>query len=531
MASVFYGIDFETTVAEMRKQMASFPLTRIDEAKYLIRSFVTYMADKVHKDRAIDTFVLLVDEALAMEKHILERYPDCTDITSCVRTALLNEDILFNGGAMKTALAISSLSINPIQQTTSSRAVEALVLPSTLNKTLIVTEIWNKGNRTYESPQDLYRLELIAATVNNLPRLVEIVENYIKSMQTVTLSIDKKFVKGLYLEMGRQLASRYSRAGKCPSDQLLGALIFGDGVNLDGDTVKCITHSLITNCIVDFAEDQRLDEPEMSLALMQHYTSMGKTQFAKAISGGIAAIIDAITDDEDEGHLWEIAYYEWMKIRLQAASCYVPNENVPFDQKIMKIMKLFGITQKSIVPDAHLDMLLAPLGLPNRGVPSWREYNLTNSSYKKPKSFLKEIDNIALSAQSPIAILRPVKGDAFDLCLKILVPGYDEPMHVFVENKAMKESNETASRVLYDINKSKDKIAVEDFKSKGRQYIQTETVMADRKIVYIYARTQKSVSYGINNAIELGRDDSFGFLGPLSDLYQTAKSTSTPKGK
>ena len=54
--------------------------------------------------------------------------------------------------------------------------------------------------------------------------------------------------------------------------------------------------------------------------------------------------------------------------------------------------------------------------------------------------------------------------------------------------------------------------------------------MADRKIVYIYARTQKSVSYGINNAIELGRDDSSGFLGPLSDLYQTAKSTSTPKG-
>ena len=124
MASVFYGIDFDTIYDMMREQILSFPLTRIDQADYLIRSFVTYMADKVHKDRAIDTFALLVDEALAMEKHILERYPDCPDVTSCARAALLNKDILFNGGAMKTARAISSLSINPIQQTTSNRAVE-----------------------------------------------------------------------------------------------------------------------------------------------------------------------------------------------------------------------------------------------------------------------------------------------------------------------------------------------------------------------------------------------------------------------
>ena len=65
------------------------------------------MADKVHKDRVIDTFVLLIDEALAMEELILQRYPNCPDVTSCARAALLNKDILFNGGAMKTALAIS----------------------------------------------------------------------------------------------------------------------------------------------------------------------------------------------------------------------------------------------------------------------------------------------------------------------------------------------------------------------------------------------------------------------------------------
>ena len=72
------------------------------------------MADKVHKDRAIDTFVLLIDEALAMEKHIVKRYPDGTEITRCVRCAFLNEDVTLNGGPLEIALVISSLSVSPV---------------------------------------------------------------------------------------------------------------------------------------------------------------------------------------------------------------------------------------------------------------------------------------------------------------------------------------------------------------------------------------------------------------------------------
>ena len=78
---------------------------------------------------------------------------------------------------------------------------------------------------------------------------------------------------------------------------------------------------------------------------------------------------------------------------------------------------------------------------------------------------------------------------------------------------------------------SKGGITVKDLEDGGKQYIHTETVMEDRKILFIYARTQKSVSYGINNAIELGGEHSFDFLGPLTGLYESAKSTSTPKGK
>ena len=529
MASVFYGIDFETTVAEMRKQMASFPLTRIDQAEYLIRSFVTYMANMVHKDRAIDTFILLIDEALAMEELIFKRYPDCTDVTSCARTALLNEDIIFNGVALNIALPISSLAVSPIQETKSSRPVQALVLPSKLDQTAIVTKIWNRSNA---SP-DFFRLGLVAFTVNNLPRCVEIVTNFIKSKPPSI--VDKKYVQELYEYLDSQIKLRYSKSlESCPSDELLGALILGDGVDLDSETIECISCSIITNSLDRFSQGQRLEKPEISLAMIKYFTSMGDTELAKAITDGITAIIDSITVDGGEGHIWEIAYYEWMKIRLLAASNYVPKVNVPSKRQVMNIMKLFGIKKNSIVPLVHRKIFSAPLELLDVEEVYWIEFNLTNSSYKKPTSFLDEIDSITLSAQSPIAILRPAEGEAFDLCLKILVPGYDEPMHVFVENKAIAETQNNTNKVLFNMaqkRKSDGGITVKDLEDGGKQYIHTETVMADRKIVYIYARTQKSVSYGINNAIELGREDSFDFLGPLSGYYQSLRSTSTSKGK
>ena len=55
--------------------------------------------------------------------------------------------------------------------------------------------------------------------------------------------------------------------------------------------------------------------------------------------------------------------------------------------------------------------------------------------------------------------------------------------------------------------------------------------MEDRDIVYIYARTHNTISFGVDDAMEIGRKDSFDFLRPLSDLYQISKSTSISKEK
>ena len=510
----------------MEEQMSYFPLTKRYQADDLIRSFVTYMGDRVHKDRPINTFVLLIDEASAIEEHILQRYSNSEDVTSCARHALLIEDITYNGGAFHAALGISDSSVDPINETGSNRAIYDLVLPSRLDKTAIVTEILNKGNRSHLSPTHYHRLELIAATVNNSPRLVEIARDYISAKQTDVLIVDEEFVTGLYVHLDSEIESRYDgrRQFICPPDQLLRALVLGDDVKLDRENLKCITYSVITNSLDNFAVGQILVCPEISLPMMRYVSSRGKTALAKAISDGITAIMDVITLDESKGRIWGKAYSEWIKIRLAAMCKYVPDKKVNPDRNdmIMNIKKLFGINY-GVIPHVHSKILYAPLGFSVFEDSNWTEHHLTNNSCKKTDLFLKEIDNITLSASCPVAIVFPVEQEAWDLCLKILIPGYDEPIHIFVENKTVEESQESADRVLFDVSDSK-RIASEELEvggsaGGGKQHTHTESVMKNRKIVNIYVRTHNTVRSRIDNAIQLGREDHFSFLGPLIDFY------------
>lgn len=226
---------------------------------------------------------------------------------------------------MLATASASSASVDPIHETGSGRAIHALVLSSKLEKTAIISKIWRRSREL----SDQYRFELIAAGVNNLPRCVVMMADYIKDNKAATLIVDKEFLQGLYVHLTSEIKSRYAgRTFDCPSDQLLRALIFRDGVDLNLETAKCISYSIITNFLYKFSKKQRLQGPEISLAMMRYVTSMGKSNLAKAICGGITAIVDAITLDGDKGFIWEIAYFEWMKIRLAAMSSYIPKDNL-----------------------------------------------------------------------------------------------------------------------------------------------------------------------------------------------------------
>ena len=238
MASAFYygrslGSD-TSTASKMMKELPALRLTAAVTADDLIRSFVTYMANKVNAVRPVDTFILLVDEASWIEKDIVCCFQK--DVLSSIRSALLNSDVTFDGGSLKLCLAISSLSVGPALsklEILSSRAIAPIILPSQLDTAAIANTTWNPVNILQTSENDLYKLQLIATTVNSLPRLVKMVRDYIndkRSGQTGPLVIDAKFVRKLFTYLNVQIGYRYQGL-RCPRGETLRAIIFGDGLN------------------------------------------------------------------------------------------------------------------------------------------------------------------------------------------------------------------------------------------------------------------------------------------------------------
>ena len=118
MASVFYSIEFEDSASLIKDHLSNLP--QKTKAKDIIRSFVVHAVSKVSLIRPIDTFILLIDEAVKMEEQSFNTFGD-EDITQTVREAMLNTPISFNNEVLNVSLIISSLSMTPIGVTKSGR--------------------------------------------------------------------------------------------------------------------------------------------------------------------------------------------------------------------------------------------------------------------------------------------------------------------------------------------------------------------------------------------------------------------------
>ena len=313
------------TVRKMKKELPALPEF---SAHFLIRPFVRYMVNKTHDERPVDTFILLVDEARRMEQNIVDRFPSGgKNVTSILKSAVLYSDIKFGGSSLNSSLAISSLSISPVLAHLDrySRALQPIILTSKLGEAAIVEKIWN-FDMIQTSKDDLDTLRLIAATVNNLPRLVEFVRDFINSKrsgQTSPLVIDAMFVKELFTNLNDRISYRYHGL-KCPEDETLQAIILGDGVQFTAKVEEAIRDSVITNSLEDFTKDQIIQNPEVSLAMLLRVTEKSTSKLAIGIHKGIAAIIDGIVEGRGKGIFWELSFYEWIKIRLLAARRYTP---------------------------------------------------------------------------------------------------------------------------------------------------------------------------------------------------------------
>ena len=544
MASVFYDIPFITTVKLIKDCLSSFP--RGLNGLEIIRSFVLRMVEEViASGRTIETFILLIDEAMAMETFIKDKFGE-DKITSYVRNAMLASNLeLRDGRVLDLGLAISSLSIDSFGIDYSGRDVIPIILSSKLNKTEVVSKIWNVGSKAVVSLEVQYRLELMAATVHQLPRLVEMAKDII-SDDFLQVSIDAKLIVGTYQKL-KVLADKKYKVSNPLADSIYSAIIFQEAIKLsDRDAKRAIITSVITNSLSYVGSEEVVPIPETSLIMLWISASKGDTEIAKALSSGIDTIVTSIAESVPKGKLWETCYLEWMKIRMKAAIGYRRSKLKP---EPMSIAKLLGITNTALIPSAHESIFTAPLRLKDTAKDT---VQLSCNSYNDPNRVRSEIDiNATVCKEIPVVIIIPAEGEAWDLCLKIFAGKGKKPMYVFIENKSMEETlNSTYKPVETWLSRREDRganntevnennntaVSVDDLHMNGKQYKHTKEVMGSLDFVYIYFKTHNVESFTVENAIEMGSSDSMRYLGPIYELYKVGRSVSssidlTPKKK
>jgi len=200
MAAMFFGCEFRITRRKMEKSITKsatvIEFLEDESGSRIIAQFIVWMIYRIRQDRpSVDTFILLADEVVRMETSIKERYGGIKDITSFLRGALLDNLIMIRppfstdqaveDSVLKITLALSSLETSPTGGSTSNRPIVPIILPAALDYKEVVSKIWSPSinNKRGASQKQLSRdesfeLELVASTINNIPRLVEYANTY-----------------------------------------------------------------------------------------------------------------------------------------------------------------------------------------------------------------------------------------------------------------------------------------------------------------------------------------------------------------
>ena len=339
MVSVYFQAPLSKVSSLMKSSEAMMKLVLEIEAKEIILHSILWMTETIQSYRKdVNVFILLLDEVMRMEDFMKNYFPEL-DPTSIVREALLGQHFITQTDRIvNVALAISSLIVRPIGRTDSGRGIRAIELPSNLNNDLIVNEIWATTFSISRvlSDQEKYRLKLVAETINSVPRLVEMVNDFILMDNNKKRVVDKNFVADLFKFLPRAIQCRYIRELP-PPDNILKAIIFKIPVLLNEPGLDAVIRaSVITNSLTVFGENEQLEALEVSIVMLNY--AIGGSGFEntpgviEAIHRGLTTILNILSKDinqtsmttigtgneefVEKGQLIRTLCFEWMKIRV-----------------------------------------------------------------------------------------------------------------------------------------------------------------------------------------------------------------------
>jgi hypothetical protein len=470
--------------------------------------------------------VVLLDESRKMDDFV-----DSTDLAAFARMALLERPI---APGLSAALVLSDLGLlTKDLKSLSGREVKVLELASRLSSARVVDEWWGRDvpARVLTAESRLV-LQLAAASLNNMPRALEMADGFLRRGDNVGRPVDKALVRDMYEHVFTEASGRYQPTE--PSKEILGAMLYREAVPLDDKIFDALSRSVVTNPIRKFVSGSTL-VPDASLVLLGVLSrDPDASATVKLIGNGIDGVIDMLPNARRLGDVLEEAGLQALRCRLALAP----------EMEAMTLARLCGVggawntgnselaLQKAVlkraVNPATAAFMFAPLDLEG-----WkydgavdRLSACSQGTKKNEAGFLADLGALEVSVSRPVRLIRPMEGESWDLCVKALNPATGEAFIVFCDDKSSTEFDE-----------GKTPLTLNEVTDHQKQYNRTKAVLGpSRPFLYVYRSTYVDVPSQVlpaanrgedalpSRCLVLGREDTLSLLGPFAEIYQAARA-------
>jgi hypothetical protein len=430
----------------------------------------------------------------------------------------------------------------------SSRPIIPLLLAQKLNATRVVEDIW--GLKLLSSAKDKEAMELFAALLNRVPRLVEIVRSF--TIVKETEKIDAAFLSSLFDTLEEGWSDHYSVCDISESFLLeticTVILRTGRSVIVDSGVASAVKASLLVNQIekptlIVGTNTVYTITPDISLMLV-YYAARGKRHknvlttyetsvlesFVKSVDDVLSFIWRVPMKPNKRGDLLETAFRNWLSVRIASAT-YLQNHTVANEPYTAAF--ILGLPETFAVQLTTKYVDLTPLFDTNlilsRKFDQIHEMKHVSYGDDADKgNYLKELQDVALTNANAedggVVSIKPsskrgAQKEAWDLCLKFFYPQSGKPIYVFFENKSAKVNSKTTQKLARASG-------LERMHDSAMQYRHTRDVLQPRDVsfLYIYATTYNVESFVEERALQLGGADMQRILGPMYDLYSSFRS-------
>lgn len=464
---------------------------------------------------------------------------------SILSRSVLDEPFIISGTTVNTCLVISSLEVSGTGKTDSGRAITVLQIPERLDAVEIVRHWW-MSHLPQLHPTDLFRLKLIAETMNTQPRVVSFASEFIQQRLVEILKISKteapfvtaSFITNLYKFVTEKIKSRYSQDSDVSMEKL-ASLVFNNETHLDDAATKLIRKSFFTNCVA-VAEKNIIFIPTGSILMLAAVSRMSQSRGnTPSLSGPFDCFymllnqtVDAIDCHEAEkGTTLGVLTEWWLKCRI---SVYAAT-----GAKSLQLGKLLPMISARSVADLEIPLEMN------------LNYYITVDSvhYKWPilsaenlTEFAKAFNHVnKLTNNRPFVMYQSEKNQGFDQMLSFLVA--DPKQGSTVSKAFLVFLDEKSMAVKDDRNVTHKEIDCEHFEQilllaselarlhKEEGLILSKEsealVRGDFKFIYLTAYDNVYLSSTHPNVVACDANYAANFFGMLWPFVSASRSPST----